>query len=30
MADLVNKKKMMKSNTKIILPEDKERPSKVI
>lgn len=28
MADLVTKKKMMKSNTKIILPEDKERPLK--
>ncbi|CAK55921.1 unnamed protein product (macronuclear) [Paramecium tetraurelia] len=30
MADLVNKKKMMKSNTKIILPEDKERPLKLV
>ncbi|CAD8136544.1 unnamed protein product [Paramecium pentaurelia] len=28
MADLVTKKKMMKSNTKIILPEDKEKPFK--
>lgn len=32
MADLVTKKKMIKSNTKIIIPEDKEkeRSSKLV